>query len=308
MTPLLTIFTAPKPFSNPHITTIQWNAISSWKALGVDVNIILLGGETGIGETAREIGVEHIPDVRCNDLNTPLISSLFSLARRQSKTAMYMIVNTDIILFPEILPSIQKVRTQAEHFLIVGQRWDLDVREKLDFSSGWQGRLRQRLKADGRLHTRGGSDYFIFPDACYQSIPDFAIGRAGWDNWMIYEARQRGWKAIDGTTDIQIIHQDHDYSHLPNGQPHYRLPETFENIRLAGGARTIFTLLDTDGVLEDDRVKAAHWDWMKFWREVEIFPLVQLKSYVLAQLFYALFHPVKAYRDFRAWLRQRSNK
>ena len=30
-------------------------------------------------------------------------------------------------------------------------------------------------------------------------MPDFAIGRAGWDNWMIYHARQQGWPVIDGT-------------------------------------------------------------------------------------------------------------
>jgi len=302
----LTIFTAPKPFANPHIATIQWNAISSWKALGNDVEIVLLGNDAGIRETANELGIRHIGEVRCNALGTPLISSLFDLARQESQTPFYMIINTDIILFPECLTSLAKVKTQADQFLIIGQRWDLDVKEKLDFSAGWQEKLKQRLNAEGRLHPRGGSDYFIFPAACYQSVPDFAIGRAGWDNWMIYEARRRGWKAIDGTKDIQIIHQDHDYSHLPNGQPHYRLPETFENVRLAGGARTIFTLLDTDYILEKNKVKRYPGNWQKFWREVEIFPLVRLKSYPLAQLIYALFHPVKAYRDFRSWLRQRS--
>ena len=32
--PLLTLFTAPKPFTNPHIALIQRNAIRSWMALG----------------------------------------------------------------------------------------------------------------------------------------------------------------------------------------------------------------------------------------------------------------------------------
>jgi hypothetical protein len=308
MNKLLTIFTAPKPFNNPHIATIQWNAISSWKALGPDVQVILLGNDAGIRETAQELDVQHIGEVHCNDLGTPLIGSLFDLTRRSSQTPFYMIINTDIILFSECKTSMEKVQAQADQFLIVGQRWDLDVREKLDFSDGWQEKLKQRLKVEGHLHPRGGSDYFIFPETCYQTVPNFAIGRAGWDNWMIYEARRRGWKAIDGTSDIQIIHQDHDYSHLPNGQPHYRLPETFENVRLAGGARTIFTLLDADYVLEKGEVKRYPGNWQKFWREVEIFPLVRLKSYPLAQMVYALFHPIKAYRDFRKWLQQKSNK
>ncbi len=307
MTPILTLFTAPKPFTNPHIATIQRNAIASWKELGERVRVIVMGSDAGITEAAAELGVLHIPDVRCNASGTPLISSLFELARQASDTPLYMIINTDIILFPDILTSIEKTIKQTDRFLMVGQRWDLDIRELVDFSGDWQSELKTRLHNSGRLHPRGGSDYFIFPKECYQSIPDFAIGRAGWDNWMIYEARRQGWKSIDATADIQIIHQDHDYSHLPNGQPHYRLPETFENVRLAGGARTIFTLIDTDTVLAGGEVKKAEWDGKKFWREVEIFPLIRLKSYALAQLMYILLHPQRAYHDFRKWLQSKNN-
>ena len=69
-----------------------------------------------------------------------------------------------------------------------------------------------------------------------------SFGRAGWDNWMIYAGRRSGWPVVDATASIMIIHQNHDYSHLPGGQPHYRLPETDENVRLAGGKRVIFHL------------------------------------------------------------------
>ena len=52
-----------------------------------------------------------------------------------------------------------------------------------------------------------------------------------------------------------IIHQNHDYSHLPGGQPHYNHPETDENIRLAGGRpMTRFTVLDTDKRLENGKI------------------------------------------------------
>jgi hypothetical protein len=298
----LTIFTAPKPFTNTHITTIQQNAIVSWKQLGDAVDIVLLGGDPGIGQAAAELGVHHIPDVRCNGQGTPIISSMFDLTRQAYPSPIYMIINTDILLFPGIVDSIQSVKQQADHFLVVGQRWDLDITTRLDFSRGWEARLKSEVEQKGKLHPRGGSDYFIFPSSCYPSIPDFAIGRAGWDNWMIYEARRKGWRVIDATEDIQIVHQNHDYSHLPDGKPHYKLPETFENVRLAGGSRTIFTLMDTDTVLAHDKLSKHGWEWSKLWREVEIFPLLRLKSYVLAQAFYAVFHPVRAYWEVRTWL------
>lgn len=303
---LLTIFTAPKPFVNPHIAMIQRNAICSWKALGEDVEVILMGEETGLSQAAQELGVRHIAQVERNTTGTPLVSSLFDLARLNSESPLLMYVNADILLLPDILEAARQVMAQAEKFLIVGQRWDLDVREPLEFAAGWQGRLIERVQAMGRRHPRGGSDYFIFPRDCFTTMPPLAVGRAGWDNWMIYEARRRGWAVVDASESVLIVHQDHDYSHLPGGKPHYRLPETFENVRIGGGKRTIFTLLDTSHVLLNGRMRKPKLTWEKFWREVEIFPLVSLRSMLLGYLMYAMFHPQKAYREFRTWLRERN--
>jgi hypothetical protein len=295
----LTIFSAPKPFTNPQIALIQRNAICSWLNLGERVEVILLGEEAGLAGAAAEYGVRHIPEVARTAGGTPLVSSMFDLARRSSASPLLACVNADVVLMPDFLQGALDVARQAGRFLIVGQRWDLEVGEPLDFSPGWPERLRERVRAQGRLHRAAGSDYFIFPRACFTDMPDFAIGRAGWDNWMIYAGRRNGWPVVDATPAIDVVHQSHDYSHLPGGQPHYRHHETFQNIRLAGGRRTIFELRDANRRLVAGRLRPAAGSWQKFWREVEIFPLVTLKSYALGQLFYAIFHPLKAYHEFR---------
>lgn len=295
----LTIFSAPKPFTNPHIALIQRNAIRSWVSLGPQVEVILLGDEAGLAEAAAELGVTHIREVARTPSGTPLVSSMFDLARRNSTSPLLACVNADILLMPDFVQGALQAASQARQFLIIGQRYDLDVREPLDFSPGWPERLRDCLLTQGKLHKATGSDYFIFPRDCFVDMPAFAIGRAGWDNWMIYGGRRSGWPVIDGTPAITIAHQNHDYSHLPGGQPHYRHPETFENIRLAGGKRAIFELRDVNYCLEEGQIKRLPISWNRFWREVEIFPLVTLKSYPLGQLFYTIFHPVKAYREFR---------
>jgi hypothetical protein len=41
-------------------------------------------------------------------------------------------------------------------------------------------------------------------------------------------------------------------------------------------------------------------NWQKLLREVEIFPLVRLRSMTLGQLSFALFHPRKAWAELRA--------
>ncbi len=98
--PLLTIFTAPKPFTDPHIATIQRNAIQSWLHLGPDVEVLLVGDEPGMDEAADQYGVKQLPDVRRNESGTPLVSSIFDLARRESRTPLLTYVNADVLLLP----------------------------------------------------------------------------------------------------------------------------------------------------------------------------------------------------------------
>jgi hypothetical protein len=296
---ILTIFTSPKPFVNPHITIIQRNAIHSWVELGNEVKVVLFGNESGVAEIANEFGVFYIPDVKLNNSGTPLLSDMFDRVREINEGPILAFVNADILLEKDFLDTAKKINSQIEKYLVVGQRWDLDVIDPIDFGSGWQTRLDQLCKKNGKMHKPTGSDYFIFPRSCFQKIPEFAIGRAGWDNWMLYEARQRGWRLIDATSSIRIIHQNHDYSHLPGGQPHYHLPETDENVRRAGGKRHIFMLQDVNWIFTEKQYRRPNLNWKRIWREVEIFPLVTLHSEWLGNLFYTIFHPIKAYNEFR---------
>jgi hypothetical protein len=263
------------------------------------VRVILVGEETGIAQAAAELGVVHLPQVQCNRDGTPLVSSIFELAFQHSPDPLLVYLNADILLTPAFLLPVKRVAEQADKFLIVGQRWDLDVHQPLDFSPGWDDRLIDDVRQRGRLHPPMGSDYFVFPRTCFTQIPKFAIGRAGWDNWMFTHARLQGWPVIDATQAITIIHQDHDYSHLPGGQSHYRLPETTENIRLAGGRRAIFTLHDADFTLENGKLQRIPLRGRRLLREVETFPLRKLHSYPLAELSFAIFHPLKAFKEWR---------
>ncbi len=106
---------------------------------------------------------------------------------------------------------------------------------------------------------------------------------------MIYQARKQGWPVIDLTPSATIVHQNHDYSHLPGGKPHYNHPETEENIRLAGGrAMTRFTLLDADYRLEQGRILSQKMDASRLWRRLEAFPLLAFGSTRLSNALWRL--------------------
>ncbi len=306
--PLLTLFTAPKPFVDPHISVIQRNSLENWLALGADVEVVVIGGEPGIAPTCEALGIQHLPDVQTNDLGTPLISSIFDLSRQVNDSPHLAYSNADILFLPEILDCISAIGKEKDQFLAVGQRYDLEVREPLSFTEGWDGRLLDRVHQEGRLHGQSGSDYFIFPKECFWELPNFAVGRAGWDNWMIFKARWQGWPVIDLTGTLTIIHQNHDYAHLPGGIVHFHQPETEINVRLGGGRRTIFTLEDITHTLTDGVLRRKSMDWHAFWREVEIFPLIRLHSWSLGWLSFALFHPIKAFNEIKGWLVYKLNR
>ena len=300
--PLITLFTAPKPFLDPHIKTIQRNTLRNWLALDDSIEIVVIGDEPGIAEVCDELGILHLPDVRTNDMGTPLISSIFQLAREVNDSPFLMYSNADILFFPELVGAVSKLGEREDQFLGVGERWDLDLDEQIEFSGDWEERLRTKLQIDGTLHKRTGSDYFIYPRACFTKIPDFAVGRAGWDNWMIYHARFQAWPVVDFSSALTVIHQNHDYRHLPNGIAHYYQPETAVNVKLAGGRRTIFTLRDHTHVFDGEDLSPKDINWESFWREVEIFPLVRLHSRFIGNLSFAIFHPIKAFNEVKGWM------
>ena len=305
---LLTLFTAPKPFTNPHISLIQRNALRSWKALGDQVEVVMIGDEPGMADVALELGIRHISQVETNDLGTPLLSSIFALGRGVNDSPFLAYVNADIVLFPDLIENLENIAAQKKKFLIAGERWDLAVKEPIVIDDDCPVSLLKILSIQGKLHGKYGSDYFIYPRDCFTILPEFAVGRAGWDNWMIFHARQQRWAVIDATDVIKVVHQDHDYSHLPGGQRHYKLPETDVNVKLAGGKRSIFTLKDASHYVDGKKVKKKKLTWHKFWREVEIFPLVRLRSHSLGWVTFAIFHPKKAYAELRTGLISPSNR
>jgi hypothetical protein len=227
----LTIFTTPKPFHG-HIGIIQTNAIQSWLLLRPECEIILFGNENGTAEVAAKFGIRHIPEVECNEYGTPLISSMFKIAQDVASHQLMCYVNADIILMSDFLPAIRQIHLQP--FLLIGQRWDIDLKEPIDFlNRDWEKCLRAYLAEEGTLHGISGLDYFVFPRGMYRAIPSFAVGRPGWDNWMVYKARSLKVPVIDATKAITTVHQNHDYAyHVKGKNGVWKGPEVRQNIAL----------------------------------------------------------------------------
>jgi hypothetical protein len=266
---MITIFTAPKPFTDPHIDMIQRNAIQSWSKLE-GVEVLLMGDEPGMAEAAAEYGIRHFPDIDCSESGVPLINAMFDRARQESTGKLLAFVNADIILLPDFVQAALRVAELREKFLLVGQRWNLDVTEAIDFSPGYADRLRELALEKGSLHGLKASDYFVFPADLFTDVPDLLVGRAGWDNWMMYYGTTQPWPTVDLSADVVCIHQNHDYGHLPNAQPHYNLEESQVNVRLAGGWRHMYELIDVNLRLENGRLRTQKYGLARWLHKIEL--------------------------------------
>ena len=230
---MLTIFTTPKPFIG-NIKTTQTNAIRSWAALQPPCEIILFGDEEGTAQLASELKIHHVSQVERNEFGTTLVSAMFRIAQEMATHKLMCYVNADIILMSDFLPAVRQVA--KEPFLLVGQRWDIDLKEPLDFRDpAWETKLQAYSKERGRLHGISGIDYFVFPRGLYRDIPPFAIGRPGWDNWMIYRARSLRVPVIDMTRAATMVHQNHGHADYPGGEKAFwEGPEAKRNATLMG--------------------------------------------------------------------------
>ncbi|MDD2731852.1 MAG: hypothetical protein PHI53_01500 [Candidatus Pacebacteria bacterium] len=253
---MLTIFSAPKPFIG-HINTIQRNAIKSWLKLDGSVEVILLGDEEGIKETAFEFNIRHIKEIARNEYNVPLISSIFKSAEQFSSNRILAYVNCDIIFTKDIIEAVKKINHPV--FLANGRRWDLDIKEEINFEkSDWDKELYKMIEDKGELHGYSGIDYFVFLKPFPFEIPDFAVGRPGWDNWLIYKAKSLKIPVIDLTEAVDIVHQNHNYAHSPFANEKKKRIEGAEfekNIRLAGGLINMLTIREADWVLTKEGLK-----------------------------------------------------
>jgi len=255
------LFTIPKAFRGG--TEIrQRNAIKSWKSLG-DVEVLLCGDDPGVAETAKELGCNHVANLRTTDKGTPLLSDAFDAAAEQASNDILCYANADIIFLDELRRALTTLSTEFEHFFAVSQCTDLSIEEKLDFEDAETvDALRRRVRQEGSIRPVTAMDYFCFTRKVIPDIPDFAVGRAGWDIWMMRNMRKSGVPVIDLTPGVPVVHQRHDYTHLEGEKKESRQgKEAQQNIHLLGGLNpaNVYTISDATHQLKPDATCVYNW-------------------------------------------------
>ena len=140
-------------------------------------------------------------------------------------------------------------------FLAVGYRYNIDVRSSIDFSNKSESnRFFISAEKDAVKGASSAIDIFCFTRGEYKNIPEFSVGRPGFDNWLLWKARRTFVPVIDITTDTKIYHQNHSYN-FKSFKTHSDILNSDEaklNYNLLGNNG--LTLNDTNWVLKDGKL------------------------------------------------------
>jgi hypothetical protein len=225
----ITAFTIPRGFTGD-VARRQRNSLRALRAQGLDV--ILFGDEEGVAEAAAEHAARHVPEIALSELGTPLVGDAFARAAELASTPVLLYTNADIVFLPGLVEAAARLGERP--YLGLGRRWELELGRELELGPGWAERLAVEAKGRGRLGSVRAIDWFLFPRALRLGHPPFVVGRPGWDNWTIARARALGVPVVDLTGAVTVVHEPHDYAHVPGSRVRWKQgPETELNARLA---------------------------------------------------------------------------
>ena len=214
-----------------------------------------MGDDEGYAAAARDFGIEHVKDVECGASRLPLVNSMVRIAEARARNELMLYVAADTLLFDDLVAAAGVVRKRFEKFCIVAGRHHIRLDEPIDFgAAGWADSIRARATGTTRDDIMAG-DVFLYSRGLWGEIPAFSEGRTAVDNWLHYRTLERKGALVDATPAVMTLHQDHDYSHHPQGvQGVFYGADASENRRLAGGSRQMLNrdsanwMLDASGL------------------------------------------------------------
>src|SRR5579863_8866073 len=171
---MITIFSTPKAFTG-HIEVIQRNAIQSWQRLHPDIEIILVGDDAGAAEVSEELGIRHIKTVAKNRYGTKYLASIYDQVQEVARHSVLCHVNCVILLMSDFADAARAVMGKTERFLMAGRRWDVDIRQPVDFGrADWERDVNELARTTNRRRPAQWIDYFLFSKGLYyKKIPEF---------------------------------------------------------------------------------------------------------------------------------------
>ena len=212
--PLLTMFTTFRYSSAKRY--IYENTIRNWHMLSPDVIPILFtdvntSDQTSIAHYAAQQGWRVFPVPKTSPKGIPVLRHMYLEAQKKFNTTFYCYTNSDILFDRNLTNTIRFLKMSArgghiDKLLVVGRRWNWHLEKNASLTE---------LAAVGNyvknstMFSANAQDYFLTARNGYPwaTIPDFVVGRVGYDNWLVATALAKGIPVVDVTETVTALHQ-----------------------------------------------------------------------------------------------------
>lgn len=218
--------------------SVNNKTLHNWKMLpNVNLVVFVSDGDTKVEEISRQAGWTVLP-VTLEAAGTPVLPAMFHDVMMKYKSRYYGFANGDILFTKKLTDTLEQIACQVESgsitdekgILIVGRRINVPADKLTDESALSWWKLEQFSNQYGKLFQSDAEDYFItdskYPWATFLPV---AVGRRGFDNYVVAYSRYVNITVIDASESIQCIHQTlksrGNYEGLTKGQYNIELIE-----------------------------------------------------------------------------------
>lgn len=216
---MISFITAFKKFKGQY-DMIQHSALYSWNAN--DIRVVAPLNEVGLKEKcsgysnliliegvqrARELGFSN----QC-----PIVKDLIAKSLPLLDTTIIAFINSDVIITENFVEKIQKIINKYGYDVyMVGSRRDIQLNYYVNTPETYK-KVQEEKREDYDNST--SSDIFITSKFLWRKIiydmPDFILGRYGWDNWLHMYAEINNLKKFNCSDALPILHCKHDHMHI----------------------------------------------------------------------------------------------
>jgi hypothetical protein len=287
------LFSSPKP-RRDDTEAVQISAFRSWRRVFPKARILLFADGATWEDFAREVGFELAGSLPLSSEKGEVIQFPFEKVSKLAGDGLAMYVNSDILLDPSAHATAVSLENLPGPWLASARRCCLSqwVGPELAKENEWK-EFYKRARETGVWGEACAMDVFLFRGLSFEAMPPFLIGHRGWDNWMIYNARNQNIPVIDISMTMRAIHCDHDYSYAKGGSaPNLRDgPLEKSNLRLLGGEERLFHLGHATHELRHGKVTKCR-GWGTFQRNLEIWQIQHSGQSWWWRPIRRLFHPL----------------
>lgn len=254
---MITILYSPKPFVDNDAVN-QRIALASWRRVLPNAEFLCYGDGEGVAKACEDFSARQIRDIPVSNTGAPRFDWIVHHAEREATFDLQMFINADIYLLPHFKEYLAKI--PFDSFLAVSDR--LNVPEGLLRDSSSMSLKDELLSlvdnGEASFNGGGGSDMFVFKRGLWKTVPELAVGRAGYDNALMAYCIIKHVPIIDVTNAILCLHPKHGYSHVKGGwKTTYQGEDVQKNLGIIGTA-SIPCLCDASHLLFPNGIRKNH--------------------------------------------------